>query len=113
MQLTDKQVIFVGFKMDGSLRHQLGALEGPDRQYVSYDDRAFLTICTHEKDQYVGKVVEGRLTTEHVDDVRRNVLSIVGRLCPEVRLPQNLEIWVCAAPADSAGLPQFADSALD
>jgi len=109
LNLTDQQVIFVGFKMDGSLRHQLGALEGPDRQYVSYDDRAFLTICTHEKKQYVGKVVEGRLTTDHVDDVRRNVLSIVGRLCPEVRLPQNLEIWVCAAPSEPASSPEPAE----
>ena len=34
------------------------------------------------------------MSTDRVDDVRRNVLSIVGRLCPEVRLPQVLDIWV-------------------
>ena len=36
---------------------------------------------------YVGKVIEDGLTTDRVDDVRRNVLSIVRRLCPDTRLP--------------------------
>ena len=97
MELTDGQKIFIGFRMDGSLRHQLDSLEGPDRQYVSREPSAFLTICKHGDDSFVGKVIDDRLTTDRVDDVRRNVLSIVGRLCPEIRLPEQLEIWICAA----------------
>ena len=96
VELTDRQFIFVGFKLDGSLRHQLENLTGPDRQYVSGEEgTAFLTICIHDGTKYVGKIVHDRLTTDRVDDVRRNVLSIVGRLCPDVRLPNVLEIWVC------------------
>lgn len=103
MKLTDKQPLFVGFKLDGSLRHQLENLSGPDRQYVSGEEgAAFLTICKHDGAKYVGKIVEDTLTTDRVDDVRRNVLSIVGRLCPDVRLPAALEIWVCAAPEPEA-----------
>ena len=97
MELSDQQPIFIGFKLDGSLRHQLDSLSGPESQYVSREDSTFLTICNHGGTLYVGKVVRDRLTTDRVDDVRRNVLSIITRLCPDVRLPQVLQIWVCQA----------------
>ena len=95
LELSKAQRLFVGFKLDGSLRHQLQALSGPDQKYVSNDDAGFLRLCRVGEKHYVGKVVEPPLGTERVDDVRRNVLSIVGRLCPDIRLPTNLEIWIC------------------
>ncbi len=49
------------------------------------------------QDLYVGKVIHERLTTERVDDVRRNVLSILRRLVPEIRLPSDLQILGCRA----------------
>jgi hypothetical protein len=100
LELSERHPIFVGFKLDSSLRRQLESLEGPDQQYVSRENSTFLRICTKGDDLFVGKVVEDGLTTDRVDDVRRNVLSILQRLCPEVRLPQQLDIWVCL-PADN------------
>ena len=85
--------LFVGFQLDGSLRRQLEALTGPDKRYVSADDSTFLMMCRKGDDVYVGKLIEDGLTTDRVDDVRRNVLSIMRRLCPETRLPTTLEIW--------------------
>ena len=99
MELSMHHLLFVGFKLDGSLKHQLRSLSGPDTKYVSTDGSAFLRLCTRDKDLYVGKVVTERLTTDQVEDVRRNVLSIVTRLCPETRLPKILEIWSCEAEA--------------
>ena len=84
--------LFIGFKLDSSLRRQLEALSGPDRRYVSVDDATFLMVCRLGEDHYVGKLIEDRLTTDRVEDVRRNVLSIMRRLCPDVRLPNVLEI---------------------
>ena len=96
MELSKKHKIFIGFKLSGSLKHQLQSLSGPDRQYVSEDDSTFLRLCHQGDAIYVGKVIEERLTTDRVDDVRRNVLSIVGRVCPDLRLPQQMDIWVCS-----------------
>ena len=95
MELESGQSIFVGFKMDGPLRRQLQGLVGPNRTYVSHEDTTFLTICRMGEHEYVGKVVGDRLTTDRVDDVRRNVLSILQRLCPETRLPSILELLPC------------------
>ena len=101
MELSERQSLFVGFKLDGSLRRQLESLEGPDRKYVSGEDATFLTLCRRGGDTWVGKVIEDGLTTGRVDDVRRNVLSILRRLCPETRLPEELEILVCR-PTEAA-----------
>jgi len=110
VRISDRQPLFIGFKMDGSMRRQLEAITGPDQRYVSKESSDFLTICREGEDQYVGKVVVDRLSTDRVDDVRRNVLSILQRLCPETRLPNHLEIWVCLpaeidAPAPTTPIP--------
>jgi len=94
VNLDDHLPIFIGCKLDGPLRRELRSISGPDRKYIS-DDGSFLTIVRLGDDEYVGKVISERLTTERVDDVRRNVLSILQRLCPEVRLPSELEILAC------------------
>lgn len=106
MQLSEEHSLFVGFKLDGGLKRQLESLEGPDRKYVSSEEFEFLTLCRRGADTYVGKVIESGLSSDRVDDVRRNVLSIVRRLCPDVRLPERMEILVCL-PA-SAETPEAA-----
>ena len=98
--LSEQHPIFVGMKMDGTLRRLLRSLEGSDRRYVSDDDPAFLMICRLGDQEYVGKRVDDRLTTDRIDDVRRNVVSILQRLCPDVRLPQHFEILTWVADRD-------------
>ena len=95
VELSDRHPIFIGFKMDGSLRRQLDSLEGADQRYVSRTDSPFLRICTKNGDSYVGKVVDERLSTSRLDDVRRNIYSILNRLCPDTRFPEQFEIWAC------------------
>lgn len=95
VNLRQDQPLFVGCKMDGPMRRRIESISGPDRQYVSEGDSTFLRICRLGEDAYVGKVVQDGLNTDRIDDVRRNVLSILQRLCPELRLPSHLEILPC------------------
>ena len=99
LDLADHQPIFIGFKMSTSLRRELEALTGPDTKYVSSDDSTFLRICQVGDKRYVGKLIHERLTIDRVDDIRRNIFSILNRLCPETRLPQQLEILACSEQA--------------
>ena len=96
LELLIDQPIFIGLKADNSLRHRLEALSDSDRQYVSVEDQAFLRICRVGEDTYVGKLISDNLTTDRVEDIRRNVLSIIRRLGHEVRLPVNLKILACS-----------------
>ena len=96
LELLIDQPIFIGFKADSSLRQRLEVLSDSDKQYVSIEDPAFLRICRVGDDTYVGKLVSDNLTTDRVEDIRRNVLSIIRRLGHEVRLPVNLKILACS-----------------
>ena len=101
MNLSDRQPIFVGLKLDGQMKRRLASLTGADRRYVSSDDPTFLLTCRLGEDEYVGKLVSDRLTTDRIDDVRRNVLSILQRVCPDMRFPAQLEILAAEAMADA------------
>jgi hypothetical protein len=104
LELLIHQPIFIGFKADHSLRQQLESLSDSDKQYVSAEDSAFLRICRVGEDIYVGKIIRDSLTTDRVDDIRRNVLSIIRRLGRELRLPSDLKILACSA-AEVDSLP--------
>ena len=101
MTLSDRHPIFVGYKMDGSLRRRLEALTGPERKYIA-EDGDFLRILRLGEDGYVGKVVVERITTDRIDDIRRNVLSILQRLSPDTRFPIHLDILVCDTEVEGA-----------
>jgi len=103
-ELLIDQPIFIGFKVDSQLRERLASLDDANRKYVSAEGSTFLRICGVGEDLYVGKLVDDRLTTDRVEDIRRNVLSIIRRIGHEVRLPTNLQILVCS-PADRVGRP--------
>ena len=90
------QPIFIGFKVDTRLREMLESLNDTDKKYVSAEDSAFLRICMVGEDRYLGKLVDDRLTTDRVEDIRRHILSIVRKLGHEVRLPTNLQILACS-----------------
>lgn len=102
LELSPQDGLFVGFKVDGGLRHQIDALEGPDRKYVSAEDSTNLRVVKLDGDTWVGKLLHDPLTTDRVDDVRRNVLSILQRLFPEMRFPAQLTLFACRLPQPEA-----------
>jgi hypothetical protein len=101
--INDRIPLFIGYKVDGSLRRRLADLTGADQRYVSREDSTFLRLCKLGEDEYVGKVIDEPISTDRVDDIRRNVLSILHRLSPEARFPDHLTIFACeTAPEGTA-----------
>ena len=96
LELLIDQPIFIGFKADSSLRQRLEALSDSEKQYVSAEEPAFLRVCRVGEDTYVGKLIRESLTTDQVEDIRRNILSILRRLSHVVRLPVHLKILACS-----------------
>jgi len=96
LELLIHQPIFIGFKADNNLRQHLESLNASDQKYFSNEDSTFLRICRVGEDIYVGKLIHESLTTDRVEDIRRNVLSIVNKIASEVRLPANLKILACS-----------------
>ena len=96
LELMMDQPIFIGFKADSTLRQHLETLTAPAKQYISVEDSTFLRLCRVGDDVYIGKLVHETLTTDRVEDIRRNVLSLVRKIGHEMRLPDHLRILACS-----------------
>ena len=101
LELLVDEPIFVGFKAGRALRQLLESLGSAEKKYVSSEDSTFLRLCSIGEDLYVGKVIHEALATDRVDDIRRNILSILRKLGPAVPLPTTLRIFACRAVNES------------
>ena len=95
LELLLDEPIFIGFKASRALRLLLESLRDTDKKYVSSEDSTFLSVCSLGEDLYVGKLTHDALATDRVDDIRRNILSILRKIGPAVPLPTNLRIFAC------------------
>lgn len=96
--------LFIGFKASRALRHMIDTLTDVQKVYVSGDDSGFLRSFEIGEDLYIGKCVADGLSTDHVDDIRRNVLSILRKLGPVVPLPTTMRIFACHASGTQAAM---------
>jgi len=97
LELLIEEPIFIGFKAGRALRQVLESLGNADKKYVSSEDSTFLRLCSVGEDLYIGKLIHEALATDRVDDIRRNILSILRKLGPAVALPTTLKIFACRA----------------
>jgi hypothetical protein len=96
LELLVDEPIFIGFKASTGLRHVLDSLSSANKKYVSSDDSTFLRLCRIGDDLYVGKLIHEALSTDRVEDIRRNILSILRKLDNVVPLPSTLRIFACS-----------------
>lgn|GEM_PF-1081478 len=113
MEIVVDGPIFIGFKASRALRHRLESLGDVEKAYVASDDSGFLKSIEIGEDLYVGRFLREAVSTDRVDDIRRNILSILRKLGPVVPLPASMRIYSCRSedgpgaasdvPAQSAG----------
>jgi hypothetical protein len=100
LEILVDEPIFIGFKAGRAIRHLLESFDNTENEYFSSEDSTFLRRCRIGEDVYVGKLISEALATDRVDDVRRNILSILRKLGPTVPLPTTLKIFSCRAVTD-------------
>ncbi|WP_428264410.1 hypothetical protein [Haliangium sp.] len=101
MNLDKSGRIFFGCKIDSKLRDAMHHAQASARRY--FEGTEFLQICTvGEGEQWIGKILTGGLNVNEVEDIQRNVVSILRRIASDIRVsPSSVKIFV-VAPEDSA-----------
>lgn len=118
MEIVVDGPIFIGFKTSRALRQMLESLGDVQKAYVASDDSGFLKSIQIGEDLYVGRFIREAVSTDRVDDIRRNILSILRKLGPVVPLPTSMRIYSCRsedgpdAASDAAALSTVADPSL-
>jgi hypothetical protein len=101
LEILPEAQVFIGFKASKALRHLLDSLTSVQKAYVASDGSAFLQSCEIGEDLYIGKFIEEAVSTDRVDDIRRNILSILRKLGPVVPLPTSMRIYSCSGTGAS------------
>src|SRR3954463_15990330 len=93
MKLDKTCSLFFGTKIDSKLREGLALSKPGDKKYFDGSSEDFLRVLElgdeKDKERWVGKVIKGGTAVTEVDDIQRNILSILRRVAPNARIPQS------------------------
>jgi hypothetical protein len=97
MKLDNQQKLFFGYKIDSKLREALYHATPGNRRYFEDPESEFLRIAHIGDDKWIGKIVKPGVSTTDVEDVQRNVISILRRVAPAIRhTPSYVKIFAIA-----------------
>jgi hypothetical protein len=86
MKLDKTCSLFFGTKIDSKLREALSQCKPGDRKYFESGSDEFLRVVEVEEEKWIGKVVKGGTPITEVDDIQRNIISILRRVAPNARV---------------------------
>jgi hypothetical protein len=86
MRIVKDQQLFFGCKIDSKLRDALTNAKPGDRHYFEDPESEFLRICEVDEQKWIGKIIKGGAGVNDVEDIQRNVISILRRIAPDIRL---------------------------
>ena len=95
MKLDKTCALFFATKIDSKLREALSQCKQGDRKYFEGESDEFLRVVEVEEEKWIGKVVKGGSPVTEVDDIQRNIVSILRRVAPNARVPaSSVKIFV-------------------
>jgi hypothetical protein len=82
MRIDSERKLFVGIKVDNKMRDQLRNCPPRDKHYVDGSDPQYLFEVRTAEETFIGKQVDGGTPAVSMDDIKRNILSILNRVAP-------------------------------
>ncbi len=93
MKLDKSCALFFGTKIDSKLREGLALSKPGDKKYFDGSSEEFLRVMEigdeKDKERWIGKIIKPGPAVTEVDDIQRNVLSILRRIAPNARIPAS------------------------
>src|SRR5450432_838250 len=91
MKLDKSCALFFATKIDSKLREGLALSKPGDKKYFDGSSEEFLRVMEigdeKDRERWIGKVIKAGPAVTGVDDIQRNVLSILRRVAPNARIP--------------------------
>ena len=86
MKLDKTSALFFGTKIDSKLREALSQSKAGDKKYFDGSSEEFLRILEVEEEKWIGKIIKPGPVVTEVDDIQRNIVSIMRRVAPTARV---------------------------
>jgi hypothetical protein len=82
MRIDNERKLFVCLRIDNKMRDQLAQAPARDKVYFDGSDPRYLITIRTVDDNFIGKVIDGGTPAASMDDLKRNLLSILTRVAP-------------------------------
>src|SRR5215831_1309652 len=82
MRIDSDRKLFVCLRIDNKMRDQLAQAPARDKVYFDGSDPRYLTTIRTTEDNFIGKIIDGGTPAASMDDLKRNLLSILTRVAP-------------------------------
>ena len=107
MKLDKSTSLFFATKIDSKLREGLALSKPGDKKYFDGSSEEFLRVMEigdeKDKERWIGKIIKPGPAVTEVDDIQRNILSILRRIAPNARIPASaVKIFVLQGAASTA-----------
>ena len=93
MKLDKATSLFFATKIDSKLREGLALSKPGDKKYFDGSSEEFLRVMEigddKDKERWIGKIIKPGPAVTEVDDIQRNILSILRRVAPNARIPAS------------------------
>lgn len=93
MKLDKACSLFFATKIDSKLREGLALSKPGDKKYFDGSSEDFLRVLEigdeKDKERWIGKIIKPGPAVTEVDDIQRNILSILRRIAPNARIAQS------------------------
>ncbi len=93
MRIERSRKLFVGVRIDNKLRDALEHCPSRDRGYFDGTDARYLHVIRAVEDSFVGKMVDGGVPANAMEDLKRNVLSILARISSGRRSEDDVKVF--------------------
>src|ERR1700743_366863 len=82
MRIESARKLCVCLRVDNKMRDQLAQAPARDKVYFDGSDPRYLVTIRTVEDNFIGKVIDGGTPAASMDDLKRNLLSILTRVAP-------------------------------
>ena len=93
MKLDKSCSLFFATKVDSKLREGLALSKPGDKKYFDGSSEDFLRVMEigddKDKERWIGKIIKPGPAVTEVDDIQRNIISILRRVAPNARVPAS------------------------
>lgn len=110
MRIEAERKLFVGLKVDNKLRDQLQNAAPKDRPFFDGTDERYLIVIRtdgEDEDTFIGKLVDAGTPAASMDDLKRNLQSILNRIAPGRHREDGIKVFAVAdkeGPSGAAAL---------